>query len=152
MDAVVDLDDVRTFETRGGSLRYVVRDKQGKEYTTFREAIGQRAQALQHRRARIEYHEQQRGEYTNVYLDKVEPAPDEPQPVPGSATDPQEAAWRTAVEAAPWLVGESEPHDEVPPEDLYDKLKPFKDRVAEDIREGGDDGSEPQRATKNRRR
>ena len=37
---------------------------------------------------------------------------------------------------APWLVGESEPHEEVPPEELYDKLKPFKDRVAEDIKDG----------------
>jgi hypothetical protein len=24
----------------------------------------------------------------------------------------------------------------VPPEELYDKLKPFKDRVAEDIKDG----------------
>ena len=45
------------------------------------------------------------------------------------------AAWRTAVEAAPWLVGESEPHEEVPPEELYEKLRPFKDKVAEDIKD-----------------
>jgi hypothetical protein len=51
------------------------------------------------------------------------------------ATDPEEAAWGTAVDAAPWLVGESEPHDEVPPEELYEKLKPFKERVAEDIKD-----------------
>jgi hypothetical protein len=35
-------------------------------------------------------------------------------------------------------VGESEPHEEVPPDQLYDKLKPFKDRVAEDIKEEGE--------------
>ena len=29
----------------------------------------------------------------------------------------------------------SEPHDEVPPDELYEKLKPFKDRVAEDIKD-----------------
>jgi hypothetical protein len=39
------------------------------------------------------------------------------------------------VEAAPWLVGESEPQEEVPPDELYEKLKPFKERVADDIKE-----------------
>ena len=88
---------------------------------------------------RIEYHENQRGQYTNVYLDKVDPAEDEPAGEGG--TDADEAAWRTAVEAAPWLVGESEPREEVPPDELYEKLKPFKEQVAEDIRESErDDG------------
>jgi hypothetical protein len=50
--------------------------------------------------------------------------------VPGAH---EEAAWRTAVEATPWLVG-SEPGDEVTPDQLYEKLKPFKDRVADDIK------------------
>jgi len=35
------------------------------------------------------------------------------------------------VEAAPWLVGE--PGDTVPPEELYGKLKPFEEKVADDI-------------------
>ena len=134
-EAVVTLQDVRTFETSGGNTRYVVRDGDGNEYTTFREAIGDRALELEGRRARIEYHEEQRGRYRNVYVDKVEPAPDGD----GGDTDPEEAAWRTAVDAAPWLVGESEPHEEVPADELYDKLKPFKERVAEDIKEGDSD-------------
>jgi hypothetical protein len=133
MEAVVTLEEVRTFETRGGNVRYVVKDSQGNEYTTFREAIGDAAKRLEGARVHIEYHENQRGQYTNVYLDKVEPAPEE-APADDAGTDPDEAAWRTAVEAAPWLVGESEPHEEVPAEDLYDKLRPFKERVAEDIR------------------
>ena len=133
MEAVVTVEEVRTFETRGGNLRFVLRDDAGNEYTTFREAIGKRAQQLEGRRVRIEFHEEQRDQYRNVYLDKVEPATDEPA---DGDTEPEEAAWRTAVDAAPWLVGESEPHDEVPPEELYDKLKPFKDRVAEDIKDG----------------
>jgi hypothetical protein len=131
MEAVVTIRDVRTFETSGGNVRYVVRDEEGNEYTTFREGIGEAARGFEGKRARVEYHENQRGKYTNVYLDKIEPAPEEP----GGDTDPDEAAWRTAVEAAPWLVGESEPHEEVPPEELYDKLRPFKDKVAEDIKE-----------------
>ena len=139
MDAVVTISEVRTFETNRGNTRYVVRDTEGNEYTTFREAIGQRAQQLEGRRVRIEYHENQRGQYTNVYLDKVDPAQDEPAGEGG--TDADEAAWRTAVEAAPWLVGESEPREEVPPDELYEKLKPFKEQVAEDIRESErDDG------------
>ena len=142
---MVTIEDVRTFETRGGNLRYVARDGDGNEYTTFREAIGTEAQALEGRRARIEYHEEKRGQYDNVYLDKVEPAPGEPE-APGEPggpeTEPEEAAWRTAVDAAPWLVGESEPHEETPPEELYDKLKPFKDRVAEDIKDAEDEPDE----------
>jgi hypothetical protein len=133
MEAVVHLDEVKDVETRGGNVRYVVRDREGNEYTTFREQIGKRARELEGQTARIEFHEQQRGQYTNVYLDKVEPAPQDDSTAGDS--DPDEAGWRTAVEAAPWLVGESEPHEEVPPEELYDKLKPFKERVAEDIRD-----------------
>jgi hypothetical protein len=126
------IEDVRTFETRGGNLRYVVRDADGKEYTTFREAIGKQATGLKGRRVRIQFHEQQRGQYTNVYLDKVEALPESST---GSDTDPEEAAWRTAVEAAPWLVGESEPHAKTAPDELYETLKPFKDKVAEDIKD-----------------
>jgi hypothetical protein len=138
VEAVVDIAEVMTFETRTGTTRYVLRDSDGNEYTTFRESIGNDAQRLEGKRARIEYHESQRGQYTNVYLDKVEPAPEQAAAGGGDDTEPDEAAWRTAVEAAPWLVGESEPHEEVPPEELYDKLKPFKERVAEDIKEERD--------------
>jgi hypothetical protein len=131
MDAVVKIAAVEAVKTKSGTIRFVVRDGDGNEYTTFRESIGERAQQLEGKRVRIEYHEQQRGQYTNVYLDKVEPAPDDP----GADSDPEEAAWRTAVDAAPWLVGESDPQEAVEPEELYDKLKPFKERVAEDIRD-----------------
>jgi hypothetical protein len=139
MEKVVSIDDVRTFQTRGGSVRYVVRDGDGNEYTTFRERIGEAARALEGRRVKIECHEEERGQYRNVYLDKVEPAPDDPNDGGGgSDTDPSEAAWRTAVDAAPWLVGESEPHEPVPPDELYEKLKPFKERVEQDIEQDGD--------------
>jgi hypothetical protein len=134
MEAVVKIAEVDPVKTRSGTIRYVVRDADGNEYTTFRESIGQRAQQFQGQRVRIEYHEQQRGQYTNVYLDKVEAAPAEAAPA-GDDSDPEEAAWRTAVDAAPWLVGESDPDEAVPPDELYEKLKPFKERVAEDIRD-----------------
>jgi hypothetical protein len=137
MEKVTKIDKVMTFETKTGNTRFVLKDAEGDEYTTFRESIGQDAQQLEGKRARLEYHETQRGQYTNVYLDKVEPAPDAPG-ADGGPGDPDEAAWRTAVEAAPWLVGESEPHEEVPPEDLYEKLRPFKELVAEDIEDGED--------------
>jgi hypothetical protein len=130
MERDVKIDDVRTFETRNGNTRYVVRDSEGNEYTTFREGIGDKARALEGQQVHIGFHEEQRGNYKNVYLDKVEPAGDDAS---GRDTDPEEAAWRTAVDAAPWLVG-SEPAGEVQPDELYEKLKPFKDRVAEDIK------------------
>jgi hypothetical protein len=137
MDVVTTLGDVRTFETRGGNQRYVIRDADGNEYTTFRETIGEQARELEGRRVRLEYHEEKRGQYTNVYLDKVEPADEEHADT--TDTDAEEAAWRTAVEAAPWLVGDSDPHAKTGPEELYETLKPFKDRVAEDIKSGGED-------------
>jgi len=140
MESVTTIADVRTSETRGGNVRYAVRDADGNEYTTFREAIGEKAKQLEGRRVRIEYHEEQRGRYNNVYLDRVEPGP--PEAAEGSDTDPEEAAWRTAVDAAPWLVGESDPGAKTSPDELYETLKPFKDKVAEDIKErdGGGNG------------
>ena len=134
MDGVVRIAEVDPVKTRSGTIRFVVKDTDGNEYTTFRESIGERAQRLVGERARIEYHEQQRGQYTNVYLDKVQPAPTAPG-AGSDDSDPEEAAWRTAVDAAPWLVGESDPDEAVPPDELYEKLKPFKERVAEDIRD-----------------
>ena len=131
MEKTIGVREVRHARTRSGAVRFVVVDEDGDEYTTFRERIGESARALEGRRVRIECHEEQRGQYTNVYLDKVEPAP----PEEGGDSDPEEAAWRTAVDAAPWLVGESEPHEEVPPDALYEKLKPFQERVAKDIEE-----------------
>jgi hypothetical protein len=124
------LQSVRTAETRGGNTRYVVRDSDGNEYTTFREQIGERAKQLEGSRVRITYHEEQRNQFTNVYLDAVEPVRDPAGPE-GGDTDPQEAAWRTAVEAAPWLVGA--PDEQVAPDELYERLKPFEERVAADI-------------------
>lgn len=70
-----------------------------------------------------------------MYLDKAESVRDDADAEEGSETDPEEAAWRTAVDAAPWLVGESDPHAKTSPEDLYETLKPFKDKVAEDIKD-----------------
>jgi hypothetical protein len=136
MEREIFVADVRTFQTKGGNTRYVVRSSDGEEYTTFREAIGEAAERTKGGRATIAYHEQQRGQYRNVYLDEIKPLEDG-----GGAeedTDPEEAGWRTAVEAAPWLVGDSDQTDEVPPDEMFEKLKPFKDRVAEDIREDSD--------------
>jgi hypothetical protein len=137
MEKEIEVADVRTFETSGGNTRFVLRDAAGEEYTTFREAIGEAALRAKGGRARIEYHEQQRGQYTNVYLDAVEPL----EGGDGSSdedTDPEEAGWRTAVEAAPWLVGSDDSDKEVEPDEMFEKLKPFKDRVAEDIRDQRD--------------
>jgi len=94
--------------------------------------FGRAALAARGRRARIEYHEEQRDGFHNVYLDAVE-ALDQP------AEDDErvdEAAWKTAVDSAPWLLGSTPPEREVAPEELFEKLQPFKKLVAEDIRDG----------------
>lgn len=135
MEATTTIESVRTSETRGGNLRFVIRDGDGNEYTTFRTGIGEKAQGLEGQRVHIEFHEEQRGQWTNVYLDKVEAAPQGADDARSAISEPEEAAWRTAVDAAPWLVGESEPHAKTPPEELYETLKPFKDKVAEDIKQ-----------------
>ena len=85
-EAVVDVAEVKALKTKSGNVRYVLRDGDGNEYTTFREEIARAAVAAEGRRARIEFHEQQRGEFTNVYLDEVEPLPqeDEAQAASGS--------------------------------------------------------------------
>jgi hypothetical protein len=141
MEADIVVEKVEEVETRSGKIRYVVRDEQGREYTTFRPGIGQEAARFEGRRAHIEFHEQERNGFQNVYLDAVKPAADEPDKAqaPGDDSDPDEVAWNTAVEAAPWLLGSKEPEQELEPDELYEKLEPFKRRVAEDIRHGGED-------------
>jgi hypothetical protein len=140
MEAEILIRKVEEVETRTGKTRYVVRDEDGREYTTFRPQIGREAARFEGRRARIGFHEQERNGFQNVYLDAISPVAD--QPAPSTSTDPDEAAWSTAVEAAPWVLGTREPDREVPPEELYEKLEPFKRLVAEDIRQGGEPDEE----------
>ena len=128
-EAVVSVAEVKAFKTQSGNTRFVLRDDDGREYTTFREQIARDALAAEGRRARITFHEQQRGNFTNVYLDSVEPF-DEPAEATSEVVE--EVAWKTAVDAAPWLLG-GEPEEPVPPEELFERLQPFKERVAEDI-------------------
>ena len=141
MEAEVEVREVRRVQTRKGSTRFVLEDGDGNEYTTFREGIGEAAEALAGRRAMISYHEEERGQYRNVYLDSVAPAQDESGAAPptGEANEADEVGWRTAIEASPWLLGRSEPDREVPPEEFFDKLKPFKELVSEDVKEGNED-------------
>jgi hypothetical protein len=142
MDAEVTITSVDTTQTRSGNTRWTVKDDAGREYTTFRPAIGQAAEQAEGSRARIAFHEEERNGFRNVYLDRVESAPDSPPAATGDS-DPEEAAWRTAVEAAPYLLGGDEAREgEVPPEEAFEKLKPFKDLVSEDIRSGPSESSD----------
>lgn len=135
-EAVVTVAEVKGLRTQSGKTRFVLRDDEGREYTTFREEIARDALVAEGRRARITYHEQQRGQYTNVYLDSVELLEGEPE---AERSEPvEEVAWKTAVDAAPWLLG-GEPEEPVSPDELFERLQPFKERVAEDIRSGDAD-------------
>ena len=137
VEAVVRVPDVKALRSRSGNVRFVLVDDSGREYTTFREEIGRQAVAAEGRSARIEFHESERNGYTNVYLDAVE-ALDEPS---GGADEEhvEEVAWKTALDAAPWLVGEDAPKEPVEADELFDRLKPFKELVADDIRDGPDE-------------
>jgi hypothetical protein len=142
MDADVVIAAVKTNETRNGNTRWTVTDDSGTEYTTFRPPIGQAAEKAQGSRARISFHEEERNGFRNVYLDKVEPLPDAAPPSQAGDSDPDEAAWRTAVDAAPYLLDEKERAGEITPEKAFEKLKPFKDLVSEDIRSGPSERSD----------
>jgi hypothetical protein len=127
----VFVQEVQAFKTQSGNTRFVLRADDGSEYTTFKEAIARDAVAAEGRRARIGFHEQERNGFTNVYLDKVEVLEDAAD---GSeATDVEEVAWKTAVDAAPWLLGDA-PKGGIDADEAFEKLQPFKERVAEDIR------------------
>jgi hypothetical protein len=141
MDADITVDSVKAVESRSGNTRYVLRDTEGREYTTFRPQVGKEAAEYEGRRARITFHEEDRNGFHNVYLDSIAPAP-QAGGGGGDDTDAEEAAWSAAVDAAPWLLGEKEPEREVPPEELYERLEPFKSLVARDIREHHDDTDE----------
>ena len=130
-EAVVTVAEVKAFKTQSGNTRFVLRDGEGREYTTFREQIARDALNAEGRQARISFHEQQRGGFTNVYLDRVQML-ETPQKEESSEVV-EEVAWKTAVHAAPWLLG-GEPEEAVPPEELFERLQPFKKRVADDIR------------------
>jgi hypothetical protein len=125
--------EVQALKTQSGNTRFVLRDEEGSEYTTFKEAIAREAVAAEGRRARIEFHEQQRNGFTNVYLDRVVVLEE------AGAGDPdvEEVAWKTAVDAAPWLLGDA-PEGGIEADEAFEKLQPFKERVAEDIRSDGD--------------
>jgi hypothetical protein len=134
----VRVQEVKAFKTSSGNTRFVLLDDAGNEYTTFREGIARKAVEAEGHRARIKFHKQERNGFTNVYLDAVEVL-DKPQPETEAGTDREveEAAWDAAIEAAPLLVG-GDRKRKVPADQLFETLKPFKDRVAEDIKSDED--------------
>jgi hypothetical protein len=133
-EQTVHVDEVKAFKTQSGNTRFVLRADDGAEYSTFKEAIAKQALAAEGKRAKITFHEQERNGFTNVYLDKVEVLddPDSDGAEPGEHAE--EVAWKTAVDAAPWLLGEA-PAGGVDPDEAFEKLQQFKERVADDIRD-----------------
>jgi hypothetical protein len=129
-ERTVMVDEVKAFKTQSGNTRFVLRADDGEEYSTFKEAIAKQALAAEGRRAHIVYHEQERNGFTNVYLDKVDVVDDA-----GGEADAEraeEVAWKTAVDAAPWLLGEA-PAGGIDADEAFEKLQQFKERVADDI-------------------
>jgi hypothetical protein len=132
-ERVVQVAEVQAVKTRSGNTRFVLRTADGEEYTTFKEAVARSAIAAEGKRARIEFHEQERDGFHNVYLDGVEVL-NEDEGAAGEVEHAEEVAWKTAIDAAPWLVGKP-PSDGVSADDLFEKLEPFKKRVSEDLRD-----------------
>lgn len=131
-EETVNVERVEARKTQSGNTRFVLVDERGRQFTTFKEPIARQALAAEGRRAKITWHEQQRGQFTNVYLDAVEALADEADA--GAEERTNEIAWRTAIEAAPYILGGDAVEREVPPEEFFEKVKPLKDLVADDIR------------------
>ena len=129
--------EVRAHRTRGGNTRFVLVDENGNEYTTFREEVAEQLRGVEGKHVRLEFHEQRRGDFTNIYLDRVEALEGGDEHHDDRRVD--EVAWNTAIEAAPYLLGEDAVGSEVPPEELFEKLQPFKELVAEDIEDHPDE-------------
>jgi hypothetical protein len=133
-EATVIVKRVEAHETRSGNTRFVLIDDSGREYSTFKEAVARQALAAEGKRAQIQFHETQKGAFTNVYLDAVEALPDESGDDGGEEERANEVAWRTAIDAAPYILSGDAVEREVAPEEFFEKLKPLKDLVADDIR------------------
>jgi hypothetical protein len=129
----IQVREVKALKTRAGNTRFVLVGEDGNEYTTFKERVAAKLPGLEGRRARIEFHEQQRDGFTNVYLDDVVALDEERTDDADAAEHVDEVAWKTAVDAAPYLLDEAAVKEEVPAEDLFAKLQPFKQLVADDI-------------------
>jgi hypothetical protein len=50
-----------------------------------------------------------------------------------------EVDWIVAVEAVPWLIGTSKPDRPIRANELFARLVPFQDEVAEDSRRNGEE-------------
>jgi hypothetical protein len=133
------VESVKALKTQSGNTRFVLRDEDGSEYTTFKEDIAKQAIAAEGRRARIRFHEQERNGFTNVYLDGAEPL-EEPNGEDGEHADVDEVAWKTTMDAAPYLLSGGAIERPVPPDELFETLAPFKELVADDLRK--DDASD----------
>ena len=133
-EAEVRVQEIKAFRTKSGNTRFVLIDDAGREYSTFKEEIAATLPGLEGKRARIVFHEQARGNFTNVYLDGVEPLDEDAE----GPSDADEVAWHVAVDAAPHLLAGDAVEEEVPPDELFAKLRRFKELVAEDIESRGE--------------
>jgi hypothetical protein len=133
-EANIRFADVEAKRTKSGNTRWVVRSEDGEEYTTFRPEIGRDVERYRGKDATIKYHEEDRGGFHNVYLDSIAPPSPKAGRVGTVGSAPDAVAWHAAVQAGPWLVG-SEHEEGEDPKELYERLRPFKDLVAKDIRE-----------------
>jgi hypothetical protein len=78
-----------------------------------------------------------------VYLDSVERLPQETADAEDEDEErTNEVAWRTAIDAAPYILGGDAVEREVPPKEFFEKVKPLKDLVADDIRPDSPDEPE----------
>ena len=136
-DAVVTVAEVNAFMTQSGNRRFVLRDEKGASTRrSMRRSRARRSPPRGAARASTSTSSSAAGSRTST-LDRVQPLDERAGEASSEAVE--EVAWKTAVDAAPWLLG-GEPEERVPPEELFELLQPLKERVADDIR--GDSAAE----------
>lgn len=121
---------------------WTVRDGNGTEYTTFIAGRGNAALQYEGRSARIEWTEKQNGQYTNRYLEKIEPAQEQDvvqqaEPVDWDNKERRNfrsRAWAQAISAFPSKEGET-------PRDYFIRVKPMAQAIFQDV--CGDFATEP---------
>jgi hypothetical protein len=92
----VQVSQVEEVAGRSGTTRYILRDEEGNDYTTFRPQIGHEAQRFEGERAVVTFHEEERRGFRNIYLDRITAALEADRAAPADERErADEAAWKT---------------------------------------------------------
>jgi hypothetical protein len=132
----VEVREVKALTTRSGNTRFVLVDEGGNEYSTFKErSRATRSRPSASGLASSTTRTSGTASGTSISTVSSRSTPATATTAAASTTGARSRRSRGGpIDAAPYLVGEREA--ELPPEELFDRLQPFNELVADDIRDG----------------